>query len=84
MVGSCGDRLQLPLELAPAAQTVEGERAVVHRTQHGASRFTCVCAVAEAALRREDLDVLERGADVAVPELQFTEAGRVDHERAAG
>src|SRR5207247_5003370 len=61
MVRACSDRLQLALELAPAAEAVEGERAVVHRTEHGAPWLACVRAVAEAACRRERLDVVECG-----------------------
>src|SRR5439155_75821 len=66
-----GDRLELALELPPAAQPVERERAVVDGGQHRAAGLSCMGAVAKAAVRGKRLDVLERGADVAVPELQL-------------
>ena len=41
-------------------------------------------AVAEAALGCESLDVVERRADVAFPELQLAQPRRVDHQRTVG
>jgi hypothetical protein len=76
------DRLQLALELSPRAQPVELEPTFVHCCLNGTSRLVQVSAVAEAALCRQRLDVLERRAEVTFPELQLPKARRVDHERA--
>src|SRR4051794_25616311 len=84
VVGAGRDGLELTLELPPAPHAVEFEAPVVDRRKHRAARLACVRAVAKAAPVRERLDVLEGGADVAVPELELTQAGRVDGERAAG
>src|SRR5690242_7031658 len=84
LVGLGGYRLELALELAPAADAVEGECSVVDGREHCAAGLAGVCAVAEAAVGGQRLDVLERRGHVPVPELQLAEPGCVDGERAAG
>ena len=78
--------LELALQLAPALVALEVERPVRERRAHRAARLLRVRAVGEAALRRERLDVSERGleAGVRVPELQLAHARRVEHEPAVG
>jgi hypothetical protein len=71
MVGACGDRFELSLQLAPGAKPVELQRAVVDRFEDGTAGLACVCAVAEAARRGEGFDVLEGCTDVALPELEL-------------
>src|SRR6266576_4951487 len=53
VIGPRRDRFELSLELPPAAQPVERERAVVDCGEHRAARFSSVGAVAKAALRGE-------------------------------
>src|SRR5919201_1284184 len=77
------DRCELPLQLPPAAQTVKLEDAVVDGGLDRAAGLALVCAVVEAALRRELLDVRERGSEVTFEQLQLAQARRVDHEAAA-
>src|SRR5213083_161015 len=78
------DRFELALQLAPRAEAVELEATVVDRGENGTAGLACVCAVAETALGSERLDVLERGAEVTLPELQLAQARRVDRQRAVG
>src|SRR5438132_7195796 len=66
-----GDRLELALQLPPGSQPVELERAVIDRAEHSAIRLAQVCAVPEPALEGERLDVLERRAEIALPELKL-------------
>src|SRR5689334_1702660 len=78
------DRRELALQLPPTAEPVELERPLVDSGKHGAVRLVHVRAVRETTFRRERLDIRERRTAVAVEELQLTQAGRVDHECAAG
>src|SRR5436853_433689 len=70
-VGGRCDRLELALELAPGPQPVELEPSVVHGLEDGTARLARVGAIAEAALRRERLDVLEGRIDVALVQLEL-------------
>src|SRR6476469_10603383 len=84
MVGACREHFALSLPLQPRAKPVELERAVVDRFENGTAGLACVRAVAEATRRAEGFDVLEGCTDVALPELELAQAGRVDAEPAAG
>src|SRR5439155_11153772 len=82
-VGACSDCLELPLELSPRTQPIELQRAVVDRGQDSTFRLVHMRAVPELALHRKRLDVLERGAEIALPELELTQAGSVDDQPTA-
>src|SRR5262245_46225555 len=77
------DRTQLALELAPAVQTLVRQFPGLDRGEDGAFGLVRMGAVGEAAVRGELLDVREgrvQSGRVDVPELQLSQAGRVDHE----
>ena len=81
------DRAQFALEFPPALQAICGEFAALDRGEHCAPRLVVVRAVGEFALRRKLFDVGERRVERArsdIPELQLADAGRVEHEPAAG
>src|SRR5262249_62039579 len=79
-----GKPLELTLELSPALEALEVERAARECRAHRAAGLPAVRAVVEPAVRRERLDVLEGGleARLRVPELQLSHAGRVEHQPA--
>src|SRR5829696_5288665 len=68
------------LELVVALESAGGQAAGVRCIAHCTSRLLAVAAVAEAAPRRQRLDVGERGVRTldAVPQLQLAHPGRVD------
>jgi len=66
-------------------QPIELQRAVVDRGQDSTIRLAHVRAVPELALQRKRLDVLEGGAEVALPELKSSRRpGVFDDQRARG
>src|SRR5581483_6463749 len=82
MVTARFDRLELALQLHVRLPALTCERAVGERVPNGASRLTVVVAVGEAAAARDLLDVAERLLEVGIPELQLTDARRVEDDAA--
>jgi hypothetical protein len=77
---------ELALELAPAVETLAWQSSASQRLADCAAGLALVRAVAEAACCRQRSDVLEGLLEALrdVPELQFAQARRVEHEPAAG
>ena len=76
-----GAQLALELHVVPPATLVELAR--FERLANRAVGLARVGAVVEAALRGELRDVGEGAVEVALPDLQLTQARRVDEDRAA-
>src|SRR2546428_11473874 len=80
------EMLELALKAAEAREARRIEGAGLHRSAHRASRLDRVPAIAEAALRRELVDLRECAAKsvVGVPRLDPAQAWRVDDQAASG
>src|SRR2546428_13566060 len=80
------EMLELALKAAEAREARRIEGAGLHRSAHRASRLDRVPAIAEAALRRELVDLRECAAKsvVGVPQLDLAQAWRVDDQAASG
>src|SRR2546423_7873761 len=80
-----GHPFHLPLELAPALQSLGRKRAVVEGGDHRAAGLTVVAAVAEPATSQQSVDLGEGPlhAIVGLPQKEAAEAGRVDEDASA-
>ena len=72
------DRTQLALELEVARPARRVELARLERRRERAVGLGRVRAVVEPALRSQLRDVGERAVDVALPDLELAQPGRVD------
>src|SRR2546426_1162945 len=75
---------QFAFELAMAAQSCGSEQTRFDGVKHGAPRLRLVLAIGEPAPRRNLLNVCEGLTQtlVAVPQLEFAQARRVDDQAA--
>src|SRR5438270_10631276 len=79
------DGTELAQQLAVALEAVAVKRFIRQGSLDRTARLRVVSAIAEPALERERLDVLEQVVDplVALPQLRLAKAGRIDDHAAA-